>query len=183
MAECIRQTENWSVYEPYHKLDNASFDAKRLQEELDVVAPKMKKMIDTIDELVQEAIECNSYVTHNMEIGWDYFNKIQKTLVPIPLEDVRLDEDQYYSDNNTFWRVKEPQDIKQYYYVYQGTNGQIYVKSVKENITKEEIAEIYEQEADFFESFHTMDELEHEAIACNSYITRKMEMGWKYFNS
>jgi hypothetical protein len=51
MAECIRQTENWSVYEPYHKLDNASFDAKRLQEELDVVAPKMKKMIDTIDEL------------------------------------------------------------------------------------------------------------------------------------
>jgi len=57
MAECIRQTENWSIYEPYHKLDNAAFDAKKLHAELDVVAPKMKKMIDTIAELDSEDLK------------------------------------------------------------------------------------------------------------------------------
>ena len=57
MAECIRQTENWSIYEPYHKLDNAAFDPKKLHTELDVVAPKMKKMIDTIDELDSEDLK------------------------------------------------------------------------------------------------------------------------------
>ena len=57
MAECIRQTENWSIYEPYHKLDNAAFDPKKLHTELDVVAPKMKKMIDTIEELDSEDLK------------------------------------------------------------------------------------------------------------------------------
>ena len=51
MAQCIRQTENWSIYEPYHKLDNPAFDSKKLHTELGVVAPKMKKMIEIIDDL------------------------------------------------------------------------------------------------------------------------------------
>lgn len=51
MAECIRQTENWSIYEPHHKLDNAAFNPKKVREELDIVAPKMKKMIDIIHDL------------------------------------------------------------------------------------------------------------------------------------
>lgn len=51
MAECIRQTENWSIYEPYHKLDNSAFNPNKVREELDVVAPKMKKMIDVIQDL------------------------------------------------------------------------------------------------------------------------------------
>ena len=57
MAECIRQTENWSIYEPYHKLDNASFDVNKVREELEVVAPKMKKMIDIIHELDKEDLQ------------------------------------------------------------------------------------------------------------------------------
>jgi hypothetical protein len=53
-AECIRQTENWSTYENHHKLDNPLFDIIKVKAELDVVAPKMKKMVDHIAELDAE---------------------------------------------------------------------------------------------------------------------------------
>jgi hypothetical protein len=51
MADCIRTTENWSVQEPYHKLDNTNFNPKKVKEDLGIVAPKMKKMLETIEEL------------------------------------------------------------------------------------------------------------------------------------
>jgi hypothetical protein len=50
-ADCIRQTENWSIINPYHKLDNSSFDAEKVKNELEMVAPKMKKLIEHIAEL------------------------------------------------------------------------------------------------------------------------------------
>jgi len=62
MAECIRQTENWSVQEPYHKIDNVAFNPKKIREELEVVAPKMKKMIETIAEL--DKADMRTYKKH-----------------------------------------------------------------------------------------------------------------------
>jgi hypothetical protein len=64
-AECIRQTENWSTYENHHKLDNALFDGKKVKEELDVIAPKMKKMVDHIAELDAEDMRVHgTYFKH-----------------------------------------------------------------------------------------------------------------------
>lgn len=50
-AECIRQTENWSVQETYHKMDNVAFDPVRVKADLPIVSPKMHKLIEHIAEL------------------------------------------------------------------------------------------------------------------------------------
>jgi len=53
-AECIRQVENWAVYEPHHKLDNPLFNQEKVKKELSTVAPKMEELLHHIEELDAE---------------------------------------------------------------------------------------------------------------------------------
>lgn len=53
-AECIRQVENWAIYEPHHKLDNPLFNKERVKKDLPVVAPKMDELLRHIEELDTE---------------------------------------------------------------------------------------------------------------------------------
>jgi len=50
-AECVRQVENWSIYEPHHKMDNPLFDKQRVKKDLEIVAPKMEELLRHIEEL------------------------------------------------------------------------------------------------------------------------------------
>lgn len=86
---------------------------------------------------------------------------------------------QYYSDNNTFWREKEAQDVQQYYYKY---NSDFYIKSLKPLLTEEEAKKIYQEDESYFTSFNTLFEIIDEAIQCGSYITPNIKSGWYYFN-
>lgn len=53
-AECVRQVENWSVYEPYHRIDSAQFNKEKVKKTLPMVSPKMQELIKHIDELDKE---------------------------------------------------------------------------------------------------------------------------------
>lgn len=91
---------------------------------------------------------------------------------------------QYYSDNNTFWRGTEAQNVEQYYYRYtEDSDDAFYIKSVKDELTEEEVLEIYKQDSKFYKSFDTLDEMINESIQCRSYITPNMRSGWYYFNN
>jgi len=90
----------------------------------------------------------------------------------------------YYSDNNTFWRGTETQDVEQYYYMYKGDSDDVfYIKSVKDKLTEEEVLDIYIQDHKFYKSFDTLEDLITESIDCGSYITPNMRSGWYYFNN
>jgi hypothetical protein len=93
-----------------------------------------------------------------------------------------FNDTKYYSDNNTFWRTKEPQNVNQYCYLYESENIEFYIKSVKTEITEEEALEIFKQDAKFYRGFDSLEELIQEAIDCGSYITDNMKAGWNYFN-
>ena len=93
-----------------------------------------------------------------------------------------ISDTKYCSDNNTFWRKKEPQNVNQYYYLYESENIEFYIKSVKPEIKEEEALEIFKQDAKFYRGFDSLEDLIQEAIDCGSYITDNMRLGWNYFN-
>lgn len=50
-ALCIRKVSNFSVQKKTHKIDKPNFDLKDFQKNLDIVSPKVIKLLDTIKEL------------------------------------------------------------------------------------------------------------------------------------
>jgi hypothetical protein len=88
----------------------------------------------------------------------------------------------YYSENNTFLRQKESQDVKQYYYMYKSDEIEFYIKSVKDVLDEDEILDIYIKEKEYYSSFEKLEDMVAEAIDSGSYITLNMESGWYYFN-
>lgn len=60
-SKCIRHVENWSVVKDYHKIDNANFDPEKVREELPVISPKMKKLLENINAL--DAFDMKTYGT------------------------------------------------------------------------------------------------------------------------
>jgi hypothetical protein len=88
----------------------------------------------------------------------------------------------YYSENNTFLRQKESQDVKQYYYMYKSYEVEFYIKSVKDVLNEDEILDIYIKEKEYYSSFDKLEDMVTEAIDSGSYITLNMESGWYYFN-
>lgn len=50
-ALCIRKVSNFSVQKKTHKIDKPNFDLKDFQKKLDIVSPKVIKLLDTIKEL------------------------------------------------------------------------------------------------------------------------------------
>ena len=47
-AECVRQVENWAKIKNYHRFDSLSFDINKTKNDLPIVSPKMRKLLDTI---------------------------------------------------------------------------------------------------------------------------------------
>lgn len=50
-ALCIRKVSNFSVQKKTHKIDKSNFNLKDFQKNLDIVSPKVIKLLDTIKEL------------------------------------------------------------------------------------------------------------------------------------
>ncbi len=88
---------------------------------------------------------------------------------------------QYYSENNTFLRGVELQNVEQYYYLYKSDNIEFYIKSVKNVLDEDEALDIYIKEKKYYTSFDTLEDFISDAIDCGSYITQNMKSGWYYF--
>lgn len=54
IATCIKETGNWSKLDKEHKFDNPSFNPQKVAKDIDVAAPKLKKLIDNIKKLDEE---------------------------------------------------------------------------------------------------------------------------------
>ena len=97
---------------------------------------------------------------------------------------------QYYSCNNTFWRKKMEKTKENYssypvfYYVFDKDDGnKFYIESHKENLTDEEAQAIYKADANFYQSFESLEEMIIDVIEAKSYADKSMHAGWYYFNN
>lgn len=64
-ALCIRKVSNFSVQKKTHKIDKANFNLKDFQRELDIISPKVIKLLDTIKQLDENDIKNhNKYFKH-----------------------------------------------------------------------------------------------------------------------
>jgi hypothetical protein len=53
-ASCIRTVENWSYFKPTHRFESSKFNKKELIDDLPIVAPKIEKLLQQIDEIDKE---------------------------------------------------------------------------------------------------------------------------------
>ena len=64
-SACLRKTANWSSLNPKHKFEKPTFDARQVLEDLPKMSPKLKTLLDNIQELdSKDMLEHGKYFKH-----------------------------------------------------------------------------------------------------------------------